>query len=363
MGDSILVMASLNNDDKRIPVATLRPAIEALFRALGVPQDDAAVITDVHLDAELRGEQSHGLRMIPVHIGRLQAGSVRPVPAINTLRDKGAMALLDAGHSIGQVVASRAMKMAIAKAGEFGVGIVGVRNAESFTSSKYYPLMAVDAGMIGICYANSLPMMPPHGGTTPKVGNNPMAFAAPAGEEFPFVLDFANTIAKEKIRQALAEGRAMPRDWALGRDGRPTTDPQEALLSGVLLPFGGYKAFGIGAAHEILTSVLCGGELFTGAGSGFTPADNPYRGSQFFQAIDIEWFMPLAEFRQRLDTMIRTIRDTPPAPGHDSVYVPGERGFREMPERTRRGIPVRPAVLDQLNALAAKLGVERIPAS
>lgn len=353
----------MNTDDKRIPVETVRSAIEAFFRALGVPQEDAAVITDVHLDAELRGEESHGLRLIPVHISRLQAGSVRPKPAITTLRDRGAMALLDAGHSIGQVVASCAMKMAIAKAKEFSVGIVGVRNAESFTSAKYYPLLAVKAGMIGICYANSLPMMPPHGGTTPKVGNNPMAFAAPADAEFPFVLDFANTIAKEKIRQALAEGRRLSKDWALGRDGTPTTDPQEALMSGALLPFGGYKAFGIGAAHEILTSVLCGGELFTGAGTGFTPADNPYRGSQFFQAIDIEWFMPLADFRKRLDTMIRTIRDTPLAPGHGAVYAPGERGFREMPERRRRGIPVRPAVLNQLNALAETLGVERICAS
>ena len=347
-------------DVTRIPVANLRPAVEALFQALGVPDEDAATITDVHLDAELRAEQSHGLRMIPVHLSRIEAGSVRPQAAVNVIRDHFTMALWDSQHSIGQVVAVRAMRLAIEKARQFGVGIVGVRNTESFTSTKYYPLIAAEAGMIGICYANSLPMMPPHGGTTSKLGNNPMAFAAPAEKEFPFVLDFANTVAKEKIRQALAEGRPLPDNWALGRDGMPTTDPREALASGVLLPFGGYKAFGIGAAHEILTSVLCGGDLFTGQGSGFTPPDNPYRGSQFFQAINIEWFMPVAEFRSRLDSMIQNLRDTPLAAGHDAVYVPGERGFRQMADRRLHGIPVRLDLLERMNALADKFHVDRI---
>lgn len=351
----------MSDDTNRIAVDRLRPAIESLFRAVGVPVEDAATITDVHLDAELRGEESHGLRLIPVHVARLEGGAVRAKCDVTVIRDRGAMALLDANHSIGQVVASRAMKLAVEKAKQFSIGIVGIRNAESFTSAKYYALIAANAGMIGMCYANSLPMMPPPGGTTAKVGNNPMAFAAPANEEFPFVLDFANTVAKEKIRQANAEGRALPSNWALGRDGTPTTDPKEALLTGVLLPFGGYKAFGIGVAHEILTSVLCGGDLFTGAGSGFTPADNPYRGSQFFQAIDIEAFMPLREFRTRLDAMIRCIRDTPPAPGHERIFLPGERGFREIPRRQQHGIPVRPHVLEQLNSLADKLGVNRVP--
>lgn len=335
----------------------LRAVGERLLQAVGVPPEDAALVTDVHIDADLRGEESHGMRMMHLALERIRAGTSLPKPKITVLRDKGVVGLFDAHHSLGQVVATRAMKLAISKAREYGVGLVGVRHAESFTSAKYYPLLAAAEGMIGINWTNSKPMMPPHGGTLKKVGNNPMAVAAPAGEEFPFVLDIANTTAMEKIRQALSEEKPIPDNWALGHDGNVTTDPAIALETGTLLPFGGYKAFGIGAYTEVLTSVLCGGDLFTGKGTGFRPFDNLYRCSQLFQAINIEFFMPLDEFKARMDQMIRTIRDTPLRPGFDSVYLPGERGFRTMPKRGSSGIPTHDNVVIELRRIAAELKV------
>ena len=170
----------MNKDYELVGAERLRAAAAPLFEAIGVPAEDARLVVDVHVDSDLRGEDSHGVRMLNVHLERIRAGGNRAKPKVTVLADRGAVALFDAHHSLGQVVAARAMVLVIAKAREFGVGVVGVRNANSYTSAKYYPLMAAEAGMIGKTHTNSRPMMPPHGGTRAKVGNNPLAIAAPA---------------------------------------------------------------------------------------------------------------------------------------------------------------------------------------
>jgi LDH2 family malate/lactate/ureidoglycolate dehydrogenase len=338
----------------------LRAACVPLFEAMGTPRDEAELVVDVHVDSDLRGEESHGVRMLDIHLARIKAGGNLAASRVTVLKDRKAVALLDAHHSLGQVVAARAMEMAIAKAGQYGIGMVGVRNANSYTSAKYYPLMAVNAGMIGKTYTNSVPMMPPHGGARARVGNNPLAIAAPAGDEYPLILDMACTIAVEKVRQAGAEDKPIPPEWALGLDGNPTTDAKEALEAYTFLPFGGYKAFGLGVAHEMLTSVLCGGGLFTRPGDGFRPFDDVYNCCQYFEAINIEWFLPVAEFRQRMDAMIRQIKDTPLRSGFDALYLPGERGMREMAVRRRDGIPIHASTLADLRRWAGEVGAEPI---
>jgi LDH2 family malate/lactate/ureidoglycolate dehydrogenase len=331
---------------KKLPAEYLQDLGTRLLEGMGVPRSDAALVTEVHVDSDLRGEESHGFRLLLMHLERIRAGTIRPKAKITLLRDQGAIALFDAHHSLGQVVAARAMNLAIEKARRFGIGAVSIRTANSFTSTKYYPLMAARAGMIGLAYSNSRAMMPPEGAITRRVGNNPMAIAAPTDKEPTFVLDFACTVAREKIRVAAIEGRPIPLGWALDADGNPTIDAAKALASGIQLPFGGYKAFGLGVAHEILTSVLAGGPLFTGTGSGFVPFDNPYHASQFVQAIDISAFGPLDEFRARMDEMIRAIRKVELRPGVECIYLPGERGHEEMARRRVDGIPVAPDVLE-----------------
>src|SRR5690606_25752407 len=151
----------------------------------------------------------------------------------------------------------------------------------------------------------------------------------------------ACAVAKEKIWQASAAGRTIPEGWALDRQGEPTTDPDEALASEVLLPFGGHKAVGLAMAHEILTSVLFAGELFTGEGTGFRPIENPMRVTQYFQAIDISFVGPVEEFRARLDAMMAKLRSSRRRPDTEQIFLPGERGFHEMARRRKEGIPVR----------------------
>jgi LDH2 family malate/lactate/ureidoglycolate dehydrogenase len=340
-----------------VPEPMLRQQGVALLRALGVPDADAALTVDVFLQADLRGEESHGMRLFLHILGRLRDGGAQPVAETTTLVNRGAIALLDAHDSLGQVVGVRGMELAIAKAREYGVGIVGIRQSNSYTSAKYYPLRAVQHDMIGLTYANSVPMMPPEGGRTPILGNNPVAIAAPAATEFPFVLDMACATAKEKIYQAQERQEPIPPLWALGPDGNPTTDPGVALASGVLLPFGGYKAFGLAAAHEILTSILTGGPLFNAPGGEFTPYDKPMNVCLFLQAINIEWFVPVDDFKRQVDALIHAIKASALRPGVARVYVPGERGFLEERRRIREGIPLPLRVVEELQRWAGELGV------
>ncbi|MBP40053.1 MAG: malate dehydrogenase [Chloroflexi bacterium] len=337
----------------------LRRNCEDMLVALGVSAEDATTTVDVFIQAELMGEESHGTRLFLQILGRLKAGGDRAQTKIDVVMDHGAVATWDANRSLGQVVAARAMGRAIEKAKEFGIGFVGVRNSNSYTSAKYYSLLAVQEGLLGITYTNtSRKLMPPEGGHTPILGNNPMSIAAPAGKHPPFVLDMACTkAAMERILQAKERGEDIPADWALDSEGNVTTDPVKAIESGALLPFGGYKAFGLGMAHEVLSSVLFGGLLFCGDTKGFQPYDGAMNTSYSFQAINIELFMPLDEFKDRMDSMIETIKTSKRRPGVDRILVPGERSGGEFPKRLRDGIPLQQRVFGDLARWSEELGV------
>ncbi len=219
--------------------------------------------------------------------------------------------------------------------------------------------MAVQEGMIGITFTNtSRKMMPPEGGYTPVLGNNPVSIAAPAGKYPPFVLDMACTkVAMERIHQARARQESIPDDWALDSHGNPTSDPAKAIASGVLLPFGGYKAFGLGMAHEILTSVLFGGVLFCGESKGFLPYDGAMNTSYSFQAINVEWFMPLDEFKGRVDAVIEKVKSSKLRRGISGILVPGERSANELKKRLENGIPMQKRVLHDLRRWSKELGI------
>lgn len=337
---------------------TLRQTCEAIVTALGVGAEDAAQTVDVFLQAELMGEESHGLRLFLQVVNRLKAGGDRSETTITSLMDRGAVALWDGNRSLGQVTAARAMKRAIEKAREHGVGLVAVRNGNSFTSAKYYPLMAAEAGMVGCAFTNtSRKLMPPPGGITPTVGNNPVAYGAPAGRYGAFVLDMACTAAAvERIVKAKERGEEIPAGWALDSDGNETRDPAKALESLSLLPFGGYKAFNLAVVHEIFTSVLAGGALFAGDAKGFQPYDGPMNTSFTMLAVDISAFQPVAEFEATMEAMIEKLKSAKLAPGSSGISFAGERSQRELRHRKKAGIPLAKWTFDRLNDLAVERG-------
>ena len=328
-----------------------------LLAELGVSPADASATADVFCQAELMGEESHGLRLLLHVLGRLKAGGDRAATNITTIMDRGAVALWDAQRSLGQVTAARAMALAVAKARVHGIGFVAVRNGNSLTSAKYYPLLAAEAGMVGCTFTNtSRKLMPPPGGTTPIIGNNPVAYAAPAGRYGAFVLDMACTAAAvERIQRAKELGERIPSGWALDNDGNETTDPEKALESLALLPFGGYKAFGLAMVHEVLTSVISGGALFAGSAKGFQPYDGPMNTSFTMLAIDISAFQPVAEFERRMETVVETIKSSRLRSPDQRILYPGERSLAELSRRRREGIPLAASTFAKLNDWARDL--------
>ncbi len=339
----------------------LRRVETAVLERLGLPPQDAAIAADVFLQSDLRGEESHGARLLLNVFARIEAGGDDPASPVAVIRDRFAVALWDAQRGIGQVVATKAMLAAIEKAKQYGVGVVGVRNANSYTSAKYYPLLAAQAGMIGITYANSgVQLVVPEGGLTPIVGTNPLAIAAPARSKPYFVLDMAVSVAMEKIFQAHERAQPIPQGWGIDAAGQDTTDPADVLKSRALLPIAGPKGFGLGLAHEILTCVLMGGHLFGGGSTGFIPFDGPMNVSQYFQAINIDWFVPLDEFKARMDDALAAVGASLARPGVQHVYYPGEHSFAEEQRRQADGIPLPRKTVDALQAWCDKLGVARL---
>ena len=339
----------------------LRNFCTQMLLAYGVPKEDADITVDVFVQSDLRGEESHGIRLLLQVLYRIKAGGDVAGDKSEIVSDRAATALIDARRSLGQPVAARAMQLAIDKARQYGIAMVGVRNANSYTSAKYYPLMAAAQGMIGITYTNSgVQLVTPHGGRKPLVGTNPVSIAAPALDKAPFVLDMAISPAMERIFQAFERDEKIPEGWAIDVDGHETQNPADALTSRSLLPWGGYKGFGLGLAHEILTCVLMGGQLFGGGATGFIPHDGPMNVSQTFQAINIEHFVSLDQFKRQMDEALNAVHASGPRPGFDRVYYPGEKGFIEEQQRLRDGIPVQLRVVRELNALAAGAGVKAL---
>jgi len=326
---------------------------EALLRQRSVSAEDAATTADVFLQAESMGEESHGLRLLLQVLARLDAKGDLAATDITTVADKGAIAVWDGQQSLGQVTAARAMRLAMRKAGDHGIGFVAVRNSNSFTSAKYYPLLATREGMIGCAFTNtSRKLIPPPGGTTPVLGNNPVAYAAPAGRYGAFVLDMACTAAAvERIVKAKERGEPIPLGWALDRDGKDTTDPAEALASLALLPFGGYKAFGLAMVHEMLTSIVAGGALMAGDAKGFAPYDLPMNTSFSLLALDIAAFRPLAHFEADMERMIDRIKSSRLREVGGRILFPGERAQTELSRRREAGIPVARSTWERLLAL------------
>jgi LDH2 family malate/lactate/ureidoglycolate dehydrogenase len=248
------------------------------------------------------------------------------------------------------------MRLAVAKAQECGVGIVIVRHSTHFGSASYSASQALAHGCIGVSVTNAGPEMAPWGGIDGVVGTNPWAVAVPTADDpqaMPIILDMALTTAgKGMMRWLMRDGKKMPTNWAITKDGRTTDDPAEAM-DGTLLPIGEYKGYGLSLITDVLTGVLSGGAF------GTVPYRNPARQdvAHQFIAYAIDWFQPRAEFYANLQEFVRMVKASRPRPGVSDILLPGELEWRRQQEKSAAGVPLDPEVLEDLRALASELGV------
>jgi LDH2 family malate/lactate/ureidoglycolate dehydrogenase len=343
----------------RFPAQALRVWTEQVFRKVGVSPEDAALLTDSMIEANLRGVDTHGItRVLCTYVKRIQVGVMSPKTNLKVVRDHPSTALIDSHNSIGQVASNYAMRLTIEKAKKTGVAFVATTHSNHYGAAAYWAMMALDQGMIGYSSTNAPATVAPTGGRTALLGTNPFAIAIPAGKEQPVVLDLATTVvARGRIMLYAKQNKPLEPGWAFDDRGRPTVDPH-AALKGLLAPIGGYKGYGIGLAIDLLCGVMTGSNY--GAHFPGFLADNmtePTDVGSIFAAINVESFMDLAEFKARMDKALTEVKTSEKAEGTKRIYIPGEIEFEMKAERLKNGIPMPDAVIKDFVALGQELGV------
>jgi L-2-hydroxycarboxylate dehydrogenase (NAD+) len=345
--------------DSRVNPVKLTHFVASAFEKLGVPKADAEIAANVLVMADLRGVDTHGVIRFNPHtwyVKWLRGGEMNPKPNIRVVSESIASALMDGDRGIGMVIGHRAMELAIRKAKETGVAMVGVRNSRHFGMSAYYAMQALPHDMIGIAMTNASRQVVPTFGREARFGTNPLALAAPAMDELPFVIDMATTTAAAgKLELAARLGKAIPPGWALDDNAEQTTDPRVAQKARRLLPLGGARESGShkGYGLAILVEILCG--VLTGTTTALNANQDP-RG-HFFGAVRIDSFRPAGEFKRDLDRLIRELKSTAPIQGQERVLVAGEIEFETAKERAALGIPLHSSILDGLRELSKQLSV------
>ena len=338
-----------------VQAGPLKAWCAAAMEAVGMSAQDAEIMAHVLVESDLRGVDTHGVLKMPLYVKRAKKGGSNPRAYFNIVRQSATTARIDAGAGYGQVIAWKAMGLAMDKARHHDTGVVSVFNSNTLTAERIYTLRAAEAGMIGICLSNADPQMAPFGGTTKMIGTNPWSVAVP-GRRFPVVIDMSSTTSPwTRLALAAMKGEAIPEGWALDPEGVPTTDPVRGM-EGTLTPLGGHKGYALGMMNELLTGVLGGGRMANEIPNYGVYAENTGV-SHLLMAINVEAFLPLELFRDRVDRYVALLTQSPRAPGVEEILVPGERSHRTYLERSEKGIPLHSKLAENLVALGEELGV------
>lgn len=347
----------LLGDVETYPSALLDSLCYRILTAAGATADDARAVTDGLMWAELKGVESHGLRLLPVYLKRLRGGQYRSPASIQVADEGPSWVALDAGSGFGIVAATKGVDLAIERAQTHGIGLALVRNSNHFGAAGFYATRAAAAGMLGLVHTNAPPAVAPWGGRNPLMGTNPIAICAPSTGPDPLLLDMATSVvAKNRVYAADQKGyTSIAEGWCLGPDGTPTTDVQEAL-KGTMAPVGTYKGYGLSLFIDVLCGALTGGRYSWECGRLYFGTEQPELCGHFFLVMDASR-MAGRQFPARVQELIDVCHAAEPAKGVDRVLVPGEPEFTRERARRREGIPMHPEFYRQICGLAAEFGV------
>jgi L-2-hydroxycarboxylate dehydrogenase (NAD+) len=346
---------------ERFPAARLALFAAAAYRAVGVPEADAAAAAELMLRSDLAGADGHGIFRLPQYIRRIRAGGLNVTPEITVRHTGAATALVDGDNGLGHLVMRRAAETAIEIARDAGAGWVGVRCGNHAGAASVYASMPLAHDMIGLYLAvGNANHLPPWGGIDLLLSTNPIAIAVPALEQPPLVLDMATTVAAYgKVKVAAQRGEAMPEGWMIDRQGRPLLDPVRAD-DGFLLPIGGYKGAGLALMFGLLAGTLNGAAMGKDVVDFNKDDRTPTNTGQAILALDIARFADPALFKRRVDDVIRQLKSSALLPGFGEIRLPGEQMHARRAERVARGIPLPAPLRLALDRLADELAIDRL---
>lgn len=328
----------------------------ALLRGAGASAEEAEIVSRHSIGANLAGHDSHGVIQIPVYIDRVKRGHIVPGAEFEIVRDAPNTTVVDGHWGFGYVVSERLMNMTIEKARAGGVAAATVFRQSHVGRVADYPIMAAQAGMIGIMTADSgrsSKAVAPFGGREARLGTNPICIAMPSNLEGTMFIDMATSaVAAGKLGVAVARGYSIPEGWILDGDGNPTTDPTDLRNGGVILPLGGpegHKGYGLSVMVEILSGIL------TGLGFGHDPSGRHNDGC-FMAAFDVAAFRDADEFKAEVTEFAQYLKGTPPASGFSEVFYPGELEHKRELQLLDEGIFVEDSTWNSLRELAKEFG-------
>jgi L-2-hydroxycarboxylate dehydrogenase (NAD+) len=356
-------MTQRPSTDRRFQSSELEAFAARALAAAGLPAADAEQAARLMVLADLRGADGHGIFRLPQYVRRIKAGGMNVRPNIRAVRETEATALVDGDNGMGHLVMRFAAQAAIDKAERAGVGWVGVRQGNHSGPAALYAMMPLERQMIGIYIAvGNANHLPPWGGVELLLSTNPIAFAIPALEEPPIVLDMATTVAAYgKVKIKAQRGEPLPEGWMIDAHGKSLTDSKRAE-EGFLLPIGGYKGYGLALIFGLLAGTL-NGAAFGGNVIDFNKDDRtPTNTGQLIVALDIARFSPVESFKRSVDQIIREMRNSKKMPGVERIQVPGEQSHATWCERSAAGVPMNDTLFKDLQRLAINLGIEGLPA-
>jgi hydroxycarboxylate dehydrogenase B len=327
-----------------------------IFAALGVPQGDASWVAQLLVRANLRGHDSHGVIRVPQYVGSIRKGETNPRPAMQVLADTPTTAVVDGDLGLGQVVARRAVEVALDKAARGGLAAVGIRRSNHIGRLADYAELAAERGFVGLVWTNAptAQSVVPYGGISRRLSTNPLAVAVPGpGGSVAISVDMATSIVAEgKVRVKRNRKEPLPDGWAIDPAGRTVTD-SEAFYGpprAGLLPAGGHKGTALGLVVEVLGGILSGeGAIGERAG--------PVHNGTFLLLIEVARFLPLVDFTGQVTDLVQWVKSSAVAPGVAEVLIPGEPEARSEAHRRARGIPVEAETWRQIEEIAAELNV------
>jgi len=351
-------------------IEALREFTTRVFLHFGVPKEEAAQAADVLASADLRGIDSHGVARLHTYFDLLSEGRINPKPQIKTIRSTWSTATVDGDNGLGLVVGPQANRIAMDMAEKAGSGWVSVCNTNHFGIAGYYVLQALERDLIGWAMTNSTSIVAPLWGMERMLGTNPIAVAFPGKEEPPIVIDMATCAAAYgKIEMARRKGEAIPAGWAIDKQGRVTTNPDDAVNGGALLPLGsdrergGHKGYSLAIMVDMLSGVLSGANWGPFAPPFALRQEIPKRSvgkgiGHFFGAMRVDGFIDADSFKRQVDEYVRVFRAARPAPGTSGPLIPGDPEREAEKLRREKGVPLIMPIIEDLRDISAKT---RIP--
>ncbi len=355
-----------HGDEVRVPHDSLRETVTAIFEKMGVSPEDAAEGADVLVTTDLRGVETHGVsNMLRSYVQAYNRGDLNPRPNWRLVRESPATATMDADGGLAVILGPKAMRIAISKAREVGIGAVSMFNAGHSGAIGHHAMLAAKEDMVGMCATASGLQVVPTFAAEGRLGTNPIALAAPAGKEAPFLFDAATSaVAGNKLRLAARVGASLLPGWVAELDGSPIMEETPVRDGGQYhqLPLGGsreqgsHKGYGFAMMSEILATMLAGvlPPMVAGRGVGGTGSRH------YFAAYNIESFTEVDTFKDHMDQMLQTLRETKPAPGHQRVLYPGLSEYEEEQDRRANGIPLHNEVIQWFEDITDELSLPRL---